>query len=108
MGGAADFPQRSSSPLKRRAEDLDADAQAEAQSSQKDDVDMIVVPEPDSPETPDASTRPTCPARAQSVDMLREELDTSAVDSTTQAGPVAIPPMSGLSISANPDGFDMC
>ncbi|KAH6712208.1 ubiquitin carboxyl-terminal hydrolase-like protein [Leptodontidium sp. MPI-SDFR-AT-0119] len=67
MGGAADLPQRSSSPLKRRASDLEA----EVSSSQKDDVDMIMVPESDPPEAVN-DTEPSR-ARAQSVDMLRNE-----------------------------------
>jgi ubiquitin carboxyl-terminal hydrolase 4/11/15 len=100
MGGAADLPHRSSSPLKRRAEELDAEAEAEAeaQSSQKDDVDMIVVPESDPLETIDASTRPTHPGRTQSIDMLREEPDASASDSTAQAESTvtAVTPNSGL------------
>ncbi|KAH7348660.1 hypothetical protein BKA65DRAFT_264222 [Rhexocercosporidium sp. MPI-PUGE-AT-0058] len=67
MGGAADLPQRSSSPLKRRASDLEA----AVSSSQKDDVDMIMVPESDSPET--ANDAQPSRVRAQSVDMLRNE-----------------------------------
>jgi ubiquitin carboxyl-terminal hydrolase 4/11/15 len=78
MGGAADLPQRSSSPLKRRASDLEW----EAQSSQND-VDMIVVPEEASSEPTDISTRPTHPGRTQSVDMLRDEQE--ADGSTIQA-----------------------
>ncbi|KAK0127462.1 CSN-associated deubiquitinating enzyme Ubp12 [Cadophora gregata f. sp. sojae] len=67
MGGAADLPQRSSSPLKRRASDLEA----EGFSSQKDDVDMIMVPESDPPETAN-DTQPSR-NRARSVDVLRNE-----------------------------------
>ncbi|PVH82524.1 UCH-domain-containing protein [Cadophora sp. DSE1049] len=67
MGGAADLPQRSSSPLKRRASDLEA----EVSSSQKDDVDMIMVPESDLPES--ANDNQSSRNRAQSVDMLRNE-----------------------------------
>ena len=69
MGGAADLPQRSSSPLKRRASDLEA----EVPSSQKDDVDMIAVPASDPPDTTNTSTQPARAKRAQSVDMLKEE-----------------------------------
>ncbi|MBV35872.1 MAG: hypothetical protein CMP47_10560 [Rickettsiales bacterium] len=67
MGGAADLPQRSSSPLKRRASDLEA----EVSSSQKDDVDMIMVPESDALES--ANDTQSSRNRAQSVDMLRNE-----------------------------------
>ncbi|KAG0647612.1 Ubiquitin-specific-processing protease 12, partial [Hyphodiscus hymeniophilus] len=66
MGGAADLPQRSSSPLKRRASDLE-----EGRSSQKDDVDMITVPESTLSASPDTPMRP---GRAQSIDMLRDEV----------------------------------
>jgi ubiquitin carboxyl-terminal hydrolase 4/11/15 len=68
MGGAADLPQRSSSPLKRPASDLEG----EAQSSQKDDVDMISVPNSETTEQVAESTQ-SSRARAQSVDMLRHE-----------------------------------
>ena len=67
MGGAADLPQRSSSPLKRRASDLEA----EVSSSQKDDVDMIMVPESDPLES--ANDTQSLRNRAESVDMLRNE-----------------------------------
>jgi ubiquitin carboxyl-terminal hydrolase 4/11/15 len=70
MGGAADLPQRSSSPLKRRASDLE---DSDVPSSQRDDVDMVPVPASDPPaptEPPDSSTGRQ---RAQSVDMLRNE-----------------------------------
>ena len=77
MGGAADLPQRSSSPLKRRASDLE-----EVQSSQKDDVDMINVPEPAPPASIGAPVRPTHPQRAQSIDMLRDEVDDAEVEAT--------------------------
>ena len=80
MGGAADLPHRSSSPLKRRASDLEA----EAQSSQND-IDMIVVPESAPLETTATSTRPTHPGRAQSIDMLRDEPDAAGSHSSTQA-----------------------
>ncbi len=77
MGGAADLPQRASSPLKRPASDLEA----EVSSSQKDDVDMIMVPTPDSLEPVDGSAQSSL-VRAQSVDMLRKEseVDAAAVE----------------------------
>jgi ubiquitin carboxyl-terminal hydrolase 4/11/15 len=87
MGGAADLPQRSSSPLKRRASDLDG----EAQSSQKDDVDMITVPPSDPPESADASTTATSSKRAQSVDMLRSEDEDAVADVSTEESPDATP-----------------
>jgi ubiquitin carboxyl-terminal hydrolase 4/11/15 len=70
MGGAADLPHRSSSPLKRRASDLEA----EDTSSQKDDVDMIQMPSGASnpPDTIEHTIQPSRPKRAQSIDMLRE------------------------------------
>jgi ubiquitin carboxyl-terminal hydrolase 4/11/15 len=84
MGGAADLPQRSSSPLKRRASDLD-----EVQSSQKDDVDMISVPPSDPPETTDVSTTATRSKRAQSVDMLKSSDEDAAADASTEPSPDA-------------------
>jgi ubiquitin carboxyl-terminal hydrolase 4/11 len=87
MGGAADLPQRSSSPLKRRASDLDG----EVQSSQKDDVDMISVPPFDLSESADASTSGTRSKRAQSVDMLRNDDEDAAVDTSTEGSPDAAP-----------------
>lgn len=76
MGGAADLPQRSSSPLKRRASDLEA----EVLSSQQDDVDMIQVPVGSS-ESVDAIANFSRPKRAQSIDMLKE--DEGETDSPT-------------------------
>lgn len=73
MGGAADLPQRSSSPLKRRASDLEA---SDVPSSQKDDVDMVPVPSPEQLE-PSKSTD-TTQDRAQSVDMLRDDAETES------------------------------
>ncbi|KAN0095576.1 UCH domain containing protein [Hyaloscypha variabilis] len=87
MGGAADLPQRSSSPLKRRASDLDG----EVQSSQKDDVDMISVPPSDPAESADALTSATRSKRAQSVDMLRSENEDAAADVSTGESPDAAP-----------------
>jgi ubiquitin carboxyl-terminal hydrolase 4/11/15 len=87
MGGAADLPQRSSSPLKRRASDLDG----EVQSSQKDDVDMISVPPSDPADSADALTSATRSKRAQSVDMLRNENEDAAADVSTGESPDAAP-----------------
>lgn len=82
MGGAADLPQRSSSPLKRRASDLEA----EVSPSQKDDVDMIMVPESDPPE-PAKDSEPSRD-RAQSVDMLgtEDQVDGSVSSKAKQGG----------------------
>ncbi|KAH8805658.1 ubiquitin carboxyl-terminal hydrolase-like protein [Xylogone sp. PMI_703] len=62
MGGAADLPQRSSSPLKRPASDLENN---EGQTEQADDVKMEGV---------DESSQTSAVPRAGSVDMLREEV----------------------------------
>lgn len=56
MGGAEDLPHRSSSPLKRRASNLE---------EEKEDIDMITVP--DAPEPADSATR------RQSIDMIDEQ-----------------------------------
>ena len=87
MGGAADLPQRSSSPLKRRASDLDG----EVQSSQKDDVDMISVPTSDPSEPAEALTSATRSKRGQSVDMLRNENDDAVADVSTAESPDITP-----------------
>jgi ubiquitin carboxyl-terminal hydrolase 4/11/15 len=89
MGGAADLPQRSSSPLKRRASDLDS----EVQSSQKDDVDMISVALSDPPEPPETSTTATRSKRAQSVDMLRNDHEGVAADGSAEESPEVTPAM---------------
>ncbi|TVY17333.1 putative ubiquitin carboxyl-terminal hydrolase 12, partial [Lachnellula arida] len=69
MGGAADAPQRSSSPLKRRASDLEG---SDVPSTEKDDVDMISSP-PSGPAAPSNSSESTAThQRAQSVDMLKD------------------------------------
>jgi ubiquitin carboxyl-terminal hydrolase 4/11/15 len=73
MGGAQDLPLRSSSPLKRRASNLDA----EEDSSQKDDVDMITVPDADPADEP---TRPIPHRRTPSVDMLKGEEQASSAE----------------------------
>jgi ubiquitin carboxyl-terminal hydrolase 4/11/15 len=86
MGGAADLPQRSSSPLKRRASDLD-----EVQSSQKDDVDMISVPPSDPPDAADVSTAAARSKRAQSIDMLKDDDEDAAADASTEQSPEAAP-----------------
>ncbi|KAM3068068.1 hypothetical protein ACMFMG_011116 [Clarireedia jacksonii] len=91
MGGAEDVPPRSSSPLKRPASDLEHDASA----SQKEDVDMITVPNDDSQETVPLKVDDTAvpvAARATSVDMLRDEPTTETSDTpapTTENNPSA-------------------
>ena len=81
MGGAADVPQRSSSPLKRRASDLE---DSDVPSSQKDDVDMVPVPPSDPPEPTNYTESTTTSQRAQSVDMLKDVGTESANDPVVQ------------------------
>ncbi len=86
MGGAADLPQRSSSPLKRRASDLEA----EATSSQKDDVDMIMVP-PTPPEAVDEPIRPISHSvnmteAASKTEVATLPADTPALIKTAETG----------------------
>jgi ubiquitin carboxyl-terminal hydrolase 4/11/15 len=69
MGGAEDIPQRSSSPLKRPASELEADVP----SSQQEDVDMISVSPSDPAESKEVTAQPISAKRAQSIDMLRNE-----------------------------------
>jgi ubiquitin carboxyl-terminal hydrolase 4/11/15 len=68
MGGAADLPQRSSSPLKRPASELEA----EVPSSQRDDVDMIIVPSVESTVPAEGSVQ-SIQTREASIDMLQNE-----------------------------------
>jgi ubiquitin carboxyl-terminal hydrolase 4/11/15 len=69
MGGAADLPLRSSSPLKRRASNLEG----EAQPSQREDVDMLAVPELASLRSTVTAESRQHPGRTPSVQMLAEE-----------------------------------
>ena len=85
MGGAAEHPHRSSSPLKRRASDLEG----EDPSSQNDDVDMISVPPSDPAESGEAATMVTRSKRAQSVDMLNNEDEPAAPDADTESSEAA-------------------
>ncbi|KAJ5054531.1 uncharacterized protein L3040_000802 [Drepanopeziza brunnea f. sp. 'multigermtubi'] len=80
MGGAADLPQRSSSPLKRRASDLETDAS----SSQKDDVDMVQVPPSDPTEVDELSI--SSRTRTHSVDALANgvEVNVAALPAAEQ------------------------
>lgn len=86
MGGAADLPQRSSSPLKRRASDL------EAEVPPGQDVDMIEVPPSD---PANAATQSTRSRRALSVDMLREEPEAETMDVRAEK-PASPKPETGL------------
>ncbi|KAJ8071870.1 hypothetical protein OCU04_002178 [Sclerotinia nivalis] len=79
MGGAEDTPHRSSSPLKRPASELEPDAPL---SSQKEDVDMVMVPNTDE-DTENAIAAPTA-VRAASIDMLRDE---STIEASAHSGP---------------------
>ena len=80
MGGAANLPQRSSSPLKRRASDLEA----EVQSDQQDDVDMIAVPTTDLTDVQDGSAQ-SSRTRTHSVDLLKNGSRTTAAAGLNQA-----------------------
>ncbi|TAQ84249.1 hypothetical protein B7494_g7427 [Chlorociboria aeruginascens] len=88
MGGAADIPNRASSPLKRRASDLDGDVP----SDQQDDVDMIV-PLSDHSESTEAPPLSARARSALSVGMLREQPngDPFGVDQTHQSKETTIP-----------------
>ncbi|KAL3417342.1 ubiquitin carboxyl-terminal hydrolase [Phlyctema vagabunda] len=79
MGGASDASQRSSSPLKRLASELDEETSA----SQLEDVDMIPVPASD-PDSQSASKPSPLAARAQSVDMLDSLPEQSADEAEPQ------------------------
>jgi ubiquitin carboxyl-terminal hydrolase 4/11/15 len=79
MGGAADTPHRSSSPLKRRASDLEGEA-----ASSQNDVNMIPVPISDLVEPEDLPGLSTPSSnrskRSQSIDMLRDEVGPAPVN----------------------------
>ncbi|KAF4635752.1 hypothetical protein G7Y89_g2337 [Cudoniella acicularis] len=77
MGGAADLPQRSSSPLKRRASDLE---ESDAPSSQKDDIEMVSAPSSD---PPDATEGLKNVKRNQSVDMLGNGAEVDSASTST-------------------------
>ncbi|APA05293.1 hypothetical protein sscle_01g000630 [Sclerotinia sclerotiorum 1980 UF-70] len=78
MGGAEDTPHRSSSPLKRPASELEPDAPS---PSQKEDVDMVMVPDTDE-DAENAIAAPTA-VRAASIDMLR---DGSTIEASAHSG----------------------
>jgi len=80
MGGAADLPQRSSSPLKRRASDLE---DSDVPSSQRDDVDMVPVPASDPSDPTEPAESPAGHQRARSVDMLRNEAEPAPSNGST-------------------------
>lgn len=79
MGGAADLPQRSSSPLKRTASDLD---ESDVASSQKDDVDMVPVPQSDPPELGDSLEQSPTHRPAQSIGISRDAEQRSVTPAT--------------------------
>lgn len=68
MGGAADGTQRSSSPLKRRASDLEG---TDVVSSQKEDVEMVTAPPADEVQDEKSLTNltQTLPAEATGHDL---------------------------------------
>jgi ubiquitin carboxyl-terminal hydrolase 4/11/15 len=80
MGGAADLPHRSSSPLKRPASDLDADVK-----SGEDDVNMIVESEPSQSQSADTFQKMSRSNRAQSIDMLSGETGGDLTESAPQS-----------------------
>lgn len=80
MGGAEDMPQRSSSPLKRPASELEPDVPSSIKQEdvKQEDVDMVMVPDTQE-EIPNSIAAPTA-LRAASIDMLKDEpgVETSA------------------------------
>lgn len=80
MGGESNLSQRSSSPLKRRASDLE---DPEVASSQKDDVEMVAADQPGPSEVVEGSTNAS---QAMSVDMLRNEHEVDSASSSTEHG----------------------
>ncbi|KAH6653990.1 hypothetical protein BKA67DRAFT_592328 [Truncatella angustata] len=55
MGGAADFPERASSPLKRRASSMDPETAVKEEDNASEDVDMITAPPETASDTPPAA-----------------------------------------------------
>ncbi|KAK6079971.1 ubiquitin carboxyl-terminal hydrolase [Seiridium cupressi] len=56
MGGAADFPERASSPLKRRASSMDPEVTTNEEGASNEDVDMVTAPPAASPGSPAIAT----------------------------------------------------
>jgi ubiquitin carboxyl-terminal hydrolase 4/11 len=92
MGGAEDLPKRASSPLKRPASDLEP----EDASSQKEDVDMIAVPPSDPPESAEPSTQSSRTRRAQSVNMLENEVESATSNESSEDQAQALAPPKSL------------
>ncbi|OTA95793.1 hypothetical protein M434DRAFT_9452 [Hypoxylon sp. CO27-5] len=80
MGGAAEFPERASSPLKRRASSMDPDA---ADQDATEDVDMITAPTSDSLDTskPEQTGEPVGSNTAPTINGQRTTADEEAVQS---------------------------
>ena len=80
MGGAADFPQRSSSPLKRPASDLEQ----EPSKVPEQDVDMDPSPPSDPPDTPHTTESATIQGEQARRSQSSIELSRAARDASSQ------------------------
>lgn len=98
MGGAADFPDRASSPLKRRASSMDLETGPNDEVASNGDVDMVTAPPAASPESaPPAAmdelqpeTTPLKPpasveAHIKSIRTFCEEFETRPMEDGDQA-----------------------
>lgn len=90
MGGAADLPHRSSSPLKRPASDLEQETPAKDKEDVKEDVDMDR-PQPSTEATSDAdqtaqSTDATQSSQPETVQQLSQDTDTTVGDVDEEFG----------------------
>ncbi|KAI0179967.1 ubiquitin carboxyl-terminal hydrolase-like protein [Hypoxylon sp. FL1284] len=77
MGGASDFPERSSSPLKRRASSMEPDA---PEHDANEDVDMITAPSPDA----SGSSQPQQPADTMPAGSAPEKTMPAATEEEVQ------------------------
>ncbi|RYP15060.1 hypothetical protein DL765_005954 [Monosporascus sp. GIB2] len=94
MGGAAEFPDRASSPLKRRASSMDPEAEPDA----KEDVDMIAAP----PSPPTTTTTTTGATRAGSTSQGTNGASEGAQDEIMGEEPSASNGESAASQTTNP------
>jgi ubiquitin carboxyl-terminal hydrolase 4/11 len=80
MGGAADFPERASSPLKRRASSIEPETEAQ---NANEDVDMVTVPSSDAASTNSPMTLPQSSSNINGVSELMTSLQEHALSTET-------------------------
>ncbi|CAJ2509958.1 Uu.00g058580.m01.CDS01 [Anthostomella pinea] len=93
MGGAADFPERASSPLKRRASSMDPDA---PEQHANEDVDMIAAPPP----TTDTNTEPPSEQAGGTAAMVQDTEDKTAMSTASDGAVPSTITSAGMSTNA--------